>query len=242
MKRVTYLCLALLALLTAACGLVIPTDVVEDVGNSAELTTPVIIPAGERATVIDVIDGDTVDILLDGREYRLRYIGVDTPERDEPYYNEATRYNRDLVHNQTVLLVKDVSDVDQYGRLLRYVYLEDGTFVNAEIISGGYGHIVTFPPDVAEAKNLQLLQTKARTEGRGLWGLSDLGSSAIESDSAFGSAPLGCGRCDQNLYNCSDFETQSDAQACYNYCFDVVGEDIHRMDGGGDGVVCESLP
>jgi micrococcal nuclease len=256
MKRTLLLFVGLFALISLACG-TLPQTVVEpgsapieevDAPDSAENSSAegfesVDIPAGDRAEVINVIDGDTVDVLLDGREYRLRYIGVDTPERDEPYYSEATRFNRDLVDNQTVILVKDVSDVDQYGRLLRYVYLEDGTFVNAELISGGYARIVTFPPDVAEVENLRVLQNDARNAGRGLWGIDTFSAEGESSTSGgFSDAPIGCQRCDSNIYNCSDFETQSEAQACYNYCYDVAGEDIHRMDGGGDGVVCESLP
>ncbi len=243
MKHAVFLFLGIIALLSVACGRVIPTDSVADSSISAEFSDSSTIPNGEKATVINVIDGDTVDVRLNGQEYRLRYIGVDTPERDEPYYIEATRFNRDLVDDQDIILVKDVSDVDQYGRLLRYVYLQDGTFVNAELIAGGYGRLVTFPPDVAQVERFQALQTEARLDERGMWRVAAFGGEGDASGSAADTvAPIGCARCDSNLYNCSDFETQSEAQACYDYCYALVGEDIHRMDGGGDGVVCESLP
>lgn len=193
------------------------------------------VPAGERAQVVNVIDGDTVDVRLDGRDYRLRYIGVDTPERDEPYYREASAANRNFVEGATVTLVKDVSETDRFGRLLRYVYLDDGTFVNAELIAGGYGRVVSFPPDVAQLDYFTDLQRDAREAERGMWAIDVFGADSAD-------APPGCTRCDANLYNCRDFETQAEAQACFEYCMTAVGDDIHRLDGGGDGVVCESLP
>ena len=196
------------------------------VTRSASLVTPDAPPSGDLAEVTHVFDGDTIEVELDGRAYRLRYIGVDTPERDEPYYQAAFDFNRDLVAGQTVTLVRDVSETDQYGRLLRYVYLSDGTFVNAAIIRQGMGRLVTFPPDVAQTENLKGLQTEARQAGAGLWG-----------DVATGPCD-----CDRNLYNCRDFDTQAEAQTCFDYCLSTRNRDVHNLDGGGDGFVCESLP
>ena len=190
------------------------------------------IPAGIKAQVVNIIDGDTIEVRVDGKEHRVRYIGVDTPERDEPYYREATTFNRQLVANQTVTLVKDVSETDPYGRWLRYVYLEDGVFVNAELVAQGYGRMVTFPPDVAQSDYLLTLQKKARSAELGLWGFNDLIG-----------APDGCNICERNAYDCRDFSTQKEAQQCFDYCREETkGDDPHRLDGGGDGVVCESLP
>ncbi|MGD2078582.1 MAG: thermonuclease family protein [Chloroflexota bacterium] len=127
------------------------------------------LPQGQSALVTRIIDGDTIDVDIQGAEYRVRYIGIDTPERDMPYYVEATEANRRLVQGQTVLLVKDVSETDRYGRLLRYIYLPDGTFVNAELVQAGYAQAATFPPDVAFADFFRQLQEEARQAGRGLW-------------------------------------------------------------------------
>lgn len=183
-------------------------------------------PDGDRAEVTYVFDGDTIEVELDGRTYRLRYIGVDTPEREEPFYQAAFDFNRELVEGETVTLMRDVSETDQYGRLLRYVYLDDGTFVNAAIIRAGMGRIVTFPPDVAQTENLKQLQEEAREAGAGMWG----------------NAATGPCDCDRNLYNCRDFDTQAEAQTCFEYCLDTQNRDVHNLDGGGDGFVCESLP
>jgi endonuclease YncB( thermonuclease family) len=223
----------LLLLLLTACD--IPLEPLDpDTFEVESFPSTNVIPDGDLAEVINVIDGDTIDVLLNGREYRVRYVGVDTPERDEPYYQEAVDVNRNLVSRQTVILVRDVSETDQYGRLLRYIYLEDGTFVNAELMRQGVARLVTFPPDVAQQDYFLQLQQEARNAGIGLWGISDF--------TAADNAPNGCNTCDSNAYNCRDFSSQSQAQACYEFCFDQVGQDIHNLDGGGDGVVCESLP
>jgi endonuclease YncB( thermonuclease family) len=70
---------------------------------------------------------------------------MDTPERSDYFFSQATEANRALVEGQQVILVKDVSETDRYGRLLRYMYLEDGTFVNAELVRQGYAVIAIFP-------------------------------------------------------------------------------------------------
>jgi micrococcal nuclease len=101
---------------------------------------------GETGRVTDVIDGDTIDVMLDGEVLRVRYVGVNTPERDETCYSEAVEANRALVENQTVRLVKDVSETDRYGRLLRYVYVGD-TFVNQQLVAEGFAEVVLYEPD-----------------------------------------------------------------------------------------------
>jgi endonuclease YncB( thermonuclease family) len=209
----------ILVLLVVACTpqLSFPTS---SLSNSAP-------PQGDRAQVEWVYDGDTIEVSLNGRTYDVRYIGVDTPERDEYYYEEAFDYNMDLVRGETVILVRDVSDTDQYGRLLRYIYLPDGTFVNAELIRNGMARLVTFPPDTAQTDYFRSLETQARRDGVGMW--SDMEQAGV------------CD-CDRNLYDCSDFRRQREAQTCFNYCMEKTGEDVHHLDGGGDGRVCESLP
>lgn len=126
-------------------------------------------PVGERALVTRVVDGDTIEVELeDGRIERVRYIGVDTPERGRPYYREATAFNRNLVLGKTVTLVRDVSERDRYGRLLRYVYAGE-VFVNAELVRSGYAVPLTIPPDVSFADEFVRLSREARAAGRGLW-------------------------------------------------------------------------
>jgi len=131
-------------------------------------------PAGEVARVVEVVDGDTIKVEMNGRIYTVRYIGIDTPELHHPhkpveyYAREAYEKNRELVEGKTVILEKDVSETDRYGRLLRYVYV-DGIFVNAYLVEQGYARAVTFPPDVKYAELFLQLEREAREAGRGLW-------------------------------------------------------------------------
>lgn len=122
----------------------------------------------ERQTTVKVtgvIDGDT--IIIQGG-YRVRYIGIDTPEKDQPYYEKAGQINRDLVHNKTVRLERDITDKDRYGRLLRYVYIED-TFVNAEIVKRGYAYAKAYPPDIKYQVYLEAMEREAKLSKRGMW-------------------------------------------------------------------------
>ncbi len=119
----------------------------------------------DKVVVTRVVDGDTIEIW--GGD-RVRYIGIDTPEIDEPYYAEATAKNKELVNGKEVRLVKDVSEKDQYGRLLRYIYVGD-LFVNAELVRLGYARAKRYPPDTSYAELFSQLELEAKQAGRGLW-------------------------------------------------------------------------
>ena len=125
--------------------------------------------------MLRVIDGDTILVALDGREERVRYIGVDTPETVAPdrpagcFGEEASAANAVLVAGKTVELERDVSDRDRFDRLLRYVYA-DGVSVNEELVRRGYATATTFPPDVRENARLRALEREARETRQGLWG------------------------------------------------------------------------
>ena len=128
----------------------------------------------ERARVTRVIDGDTIVVLIGGTEYRVRYIGIDTPETVhptrpvQPYGPEASEFNKKLVDGETVFLERDVSQTDEYGRLLRYVWLGD-ELVNAVLVREGYAQVATYPPDVKYQHVFLELQREARDKKRGLW-------------------------------------------------------------------------
>lgn len=126
--------------------------------------------------VTKVVDGDTI-ILHSGQV--VRYIGIDTPETadsgkgEECYANEATEKNRELVEGKYVFLVRDVSDRDRYGRLLRYVFVIDDSgqeiFVNEALVAGGYARAASFPPDIRYQKHFSQLEQEAKQERRGMW-------------------------------------------------------------------------
>jgi micrococcal nuclease len=119
----------------------------------------------EQALVARVIDGDTVE-LADGRH--VRYLGIDTPEVGDYYADEATARNRNLVEGKTIELQRGSRDQDEYGRLLRYVYV-DGTFVNAELVAEGYATAYIFDPDDRYSQVLVQLEQYARMRELGLW-------------------------------------------------------------------------
>ncbi|MBZ5515752.1 MAG: thermonuclease family protein [Acidobacteriia bacterium] len=125
----------------------------------------------QNRVCVRVVDGDT--IVLDGGEH-VRLIGVDTPETVDPrrpvqyFGKEASAFTRRMVEGKNVRLEQDEDTRDHYGRTLAYVYLQDGTFLNAEIIRQGYGHAYTRFPFRYEQQFVQL-EREARENGRGLW-------------------------------------------------------------------------
>jgi micrococcal nuclease len=126
----------------------------------------------ERAVVQRVVDGDT--IVISGGE-RVRMIGINTPESVEEageveyFGKEASKYTEEKLEGKTIYMEKDVSDRDDYGRLLRYIYLEDGTLYNEKIVKEGYAYAGTYPPDVKYNEILQAAEKYARNNNLGLW-------------------------------------------------------------------------
>ncbi len=134
-------------------------------------STAVLGESEETAYVSRVVDGDTVE-LSDGR--RIRYIGIDTPEIVHPrkpiecFGKEAQEENKKLVEHKNIRLAKDVSYVDKYGRLLRYVYVDD-IFVNDFLVRQGFARASTYPPDVKYSNQFLEAEREARKNNRGLW-------------------------------------------------------------------------
>ena len=160
------LSLALLLGLLAACQ---PSPTLETCDDVSEATTrggAITSASSGGALVIRVIDGDTIEMAGGAR---VRYIGVDTPERDEPFYHVATDYNRRLIERHRVKLLKDKSDEDRFGRLLRYVLAGD-ILVNAELVREGMADARPYKPDVKFAACFDDLMQEAQENRRGMWG------------------------------------------------------------------------
>lgn len=115
--------------------------------------------------VSQIIDGDTIR-LSTGEKVRL--IGINTPERDQPYYSEATEKLSQLIGNKRVTLKKDVTNKDQYGRLLRYVYVNE-TFVNLEMVRQGYAISYSYPPNTKHLDEFEAAEQEARDTQIGIW-------------------------------------------------------------------------
>jgi micrococcal nuclease len=128
----------------------------------------------QQAYCTRVVDGDTIVVKIGLDEFKVRYIGIDTPETVDPnrpigfFGKEASQKNKELVLAKDIKLERDVSDVDKYGRLLRYVYL-DGVMINAELVRLGYAKASTYPPDVKYATLFIQMERQARDNKVGLW-------------------------------------------------------------------------
>ncbi len=136
---------------------------------------------GEAALVTNVIDGDTFDISINGTQERVRLIGIDSPETGDCLYAEAARSLRDLLGPGTVELVSDTTDRDQYGRLLRYVWVGD-TFINEAQVASGLAVARRYEPDIAQAVRLEAAETESSTAGLGRWAPAACGTPGTNTD------------------------------------------------------------
>ncbi len=132
-------------------------------------------PASAVAYVVRAVDGDTIEVRLDGRREDVRYIGVDTPETVKPgtpvqcFGPRAHRFNARFVEGRRVRLEFGVERRDVYGRLLAYVHLGH-RFVNAELVHRGLARTLAIAPNTRFAERFERLELAAARAGRGLWG------------------------------------------------------------------------
>jgi len=144
--------------------------------NSAE-SSPAPAAYAANATLVRVVDGDTVEVEVDGQREKVRLIGIDTPETKKPnspvecFGPEASAFTTSLLPDGTPLLLeRDVEARDDYDRLLAYVYrADDGLFVNLEIVAQGYANLLTFPPNVAHVDDFVAAARAAEAADLGLW-------------------------------------------------------------------------
>jgi micrococcal nuclease len=188
-----------------------------------------------------VVDGDTIDVLIDGDEFRVRYIGIDTPESGQCFWSEASLRNRELVEGKTVGLEKDLSETDHFNRLLRYVWVSTGSgqarMVDAVLVEEGFATAVTYPPDVRYADLFVRLQEEARAAGRGLWSGCATPASPAPSDNCDPSYPDVCIPVGSEDYDCAG--GSGDGPNYITGPLRVLPPDPHHLDGNGDGIGCE---
>lgn len=140
-------------------------------------------------SVSRVIDGDTIDVSIDGKVERLRLIGIDTPETVDPrkpvecFGVEASNKAKTLLIGKKVSLESDDSqgELDKYNRLLRYVFLEDGTNINLLMIKEGYAHEYTYNLPYKYQTEFKNAQKQAEANKAGLWSLNACNGDAIKS-------------------------------------------------------------
>ena len=207
----------------------------------------------ELYDVVKVIDGDTVVVDINGTDTTLRLIGIDTPETVHPskpvecFGKEASAETKRLLEDAKVSLEADKTqgEFDKYGRLLRYIILEDGTNFNKHLIERGYAHEYTYNIPYKYQKEFKDAQKGAESGGIGLWAdgaCSDASEDKNDTVEDSGVAvDTSSYECSFNAYNCSDFDTQKEAQSAFDYCYKEVGKDIHKLDRDDDLQACESL-
>lgn len=159
---------SLLGLVIALCGFY----------TAAPATTKQAIQEAQPglAPVTHISDGDTITVRIGGKEETVRLLGVDTPEVKDPrkpvqcFGQAASAHTKQALSGKKVRLEPDStnSDRDKYGRLLRYVYLPDGTLYNASLLRDGYAFAYTVFP-LTKLEEFRALEREARTANRGLW-------------------------------------------------------------------------
>ena len=228
------------------------------------VSTPLTVGVAEAPpTVTRVVDGDTVEVRMpDGELERVRLLLVDTPEvfgGVECYGREASEFVRGLLPAGAVIrLERDVTNRDSFGRLLRYLYLPDGTMLNERLVEGGYAQYNAYDGvNVLYAERIEAAQARARAAGAGLWSACPPGPTATSvatptathspAPSATGTPAAGC---DPNYVNlcipppppdldCAEVRVMLRAQGLTVVELLPGGSDPHRLDGDGDGRGCE---
>ena len=228
--------------------------------KQAASPTNTVRPARATVMVSNVIDGDTIKVspAVNGLN-DVRLIGVDTPETVdpaegvEPYGPQASEFTTRELSSRRVRLEFDEERMDQYGRLLAYVYA-GGSMFNEEPVAKGYAQAYPYSPNTAHAPQFAAAQRKARAAGLGIWGLTTAQKCQLANrGNGIGEGSPGCtaGSGQQpgyeaapgageppapvgGDYDCSDFETQAQAQR------QLLPGDPYGLDG--DGVTCEELP
>jgi micrococcal nuclease len=215
----------------------------------------------ELYAVAKVVDGDTIEVNINGITEKLRLIGIDTPETVDPrkpvqcFGKEASSRAKELLEGNKVRLESDPSqdNRDKYDRLLRYVYLEDGTSYNKLIISEGYAHEYTYNIPYKYQSEYKQAQKDAESAQKGLWSPSTCSGNTEQSASkpevsqpapqpvtAPQPAPQQTSNCDPNYTPCIPNVSYDLDCGDISTSVQVIGTDRHRFDRDGDRYGCES--
>ena len=221
------------------------TPTTED--SPRQVMTPTVSPSSDaqhtnvqnepRYRVVKVIDGDTITISMSGKNQTIRLIGINSPESVDPrravecFGNEASEKAKEVLAGKHVRIISDPTqaDRDRYNRLLRYVYLPDGTLFNKWMISEGYAYEYTYDAPYQLQSEFKEQEALARAQAKGLWSQAACSGTVDTNQEGFVDR------------DCSDFKTQADAQAFF-LSEGGPDNDPHRLDVNKDGAVCEALP
>lgn len=215
------------------------TPVIEPTAQSPQ--PDVDIPTVLSAHVTRIIDGDTASMNFRGAtNEKVRFIGMDTPERGRPYFSEASHYAADQLQGKQVYLEIDVDERDRYGRLLAYVWLSPPTsgteseirekMFNAKALLDGYAALLTVPPNVRYVDFFVKFQKEARLANSGLWGAQVESPGLSSGSNCDPSYPDVCIPPPPPDLDCSEISHRN---------FRVLSPDPHGFDGNRDGYGCQ---
>jgi len=191
--------------------------------------------------VTKIIDGDTLMVKINDKETAVRLVGIDTPESGQCFGKEATNRAKELMENKKVKLEADETqdDKDKYGRLLRYIYLEDGTFINKKLIEDGVAKEYTYKIAYKFQAEFKSDQKVAKEKKIGLWAdevcptptIKTITPTVTKIENVLGDSSFNCdcGR------SCTEISSCDEAYYQLNNC------GCSKRDSDGDGVPCESL-
>lgn len=198
----------------------------------------------KEAKISRVVDGDTVE-LSEGTKVRL--IGVNSPEsttRTEPYGKEASNYTKSSLTGKTVYLEKDVSETDQYGRLLRYVWIDipkgmndseiKSKMFNAILVEEGYAQVSTYPPDVKYRDYFTKYTVEARNAKKGLWNIDPNGTTKGDaiSNSTNNSNSSSTSKSNSTSSSISSSNESKSSKGLIKGNINSKGEKIYHVPGG----------
>ncbi|MBI3190494.1 thermonuclease family protein [archaeon] len=170
--------------------------------ESQSCTRQIIEPSGQETTLNKstafasrVIDGDSIEL---SNNIEVRLLGINTPERGQPYYQESTDRLKKLVEGKNVVLEDDIEDKDQYGRLLRYVFI-DNLFVNLQLVKEGYATVYILQPNTKYETSLRNAENEAKTLKLNIW-----------------KQPTGENICDNRCVGISYFKWNAEGNDCDN--------------------------
>lgn len=210
-----------------------------------ETPTPTIIDR-KLNKVLKVIDGDTVNVEIEGKNRTIRLIGIDSPETVDPrkpvqcFGKEASNKAKELLTGKKVVMEVDSTqgDKDKYNRLLRYIYLEDGTSVNKYMISEGYAHEYTYQsnPYKYQTEYIEAEQS-AREDKKGLWA-DDACPIPTPSTATYVQPEA---QPNTGSYSCNCSKSCEAMASCEEAYFQLNQCGCSKKDGDGDGIPCESI-
>jgi endonuclease YncB( thermonuclease family) len=185
-------------------------------------------PPEQEATVISVINVNTIEVSINGARHLVYYIGLNAPPLADSCFEAGRQANLALVANQRVRLVRDVTEIDEIGRLPRYVYLED-RLINIELVRQGYARFIPYLPNIRFDVVFAAAEEEARVNGRGCYTVQSVGSFGNLLTPGAEDADL-CGQ----YTACNEFGTRANFESYIRMC----QAEMRLFDQGGDGIGC----